>query len=162
MKKFDTTNSDYGEYKGLDNKIDCKCGYKQFVTNERCINCNEKISDNFVDIEFSGKKLFFKSVFSFEGRIRRSEYGLSILIMYAALIIVSFISAFLPQGIMFLLLIPVYWFVFAQGAKRCHDIGNSGWWQLIPLYALFMLFADGKKGENKYGSNPKGIKYKLK
>ena len=56
-----------------------------------------------------------------------------------------------------ILLIPVYWFLLAQGAKRCHDRGNSGWYQIIPFYNLWMLFADSEKGVNDYGLNPKGI-----
>ena len=47
--------------------------------------------------------------------------------------------------------------MIAQGAKRCHDRGNSGWCQLIPLYGLFMVFGGSDHGENKYGPNPKGI-----
>ena len=60
---------------------------------------------------------------------------------------------------MYLLLIPVYWFTWAQGAKRCHDRGNSGWFQIIPFYGLWMLFGDGEIGDNEYGSNPKGLNY---
>jgi hypothetical protein len=56
-----------------------------------------------------------------------------------------------------LLSIPLLWFLWAQGAKRCHDIGNSGWFQLIPFYALWMLFQDGEPGPNQYGENPKDI-----
>ena len=57
---------------------------------------------------------------------------------------------------MLLFLLPGLIFFWAQGAKRCHDLGNSGWYQLIPLYGLWMLFQDGIKGNNEYGINPKG------
>jgi uncharacterized membrane protein YhaH (DUF805 family) len=53
--------------------------------------------------------------------------------------------------------IPMLWFLWAQGAKRCHDRGNSGWYQIIPLYGLWMLFADSDNGVNEYGENPKGV-----
>jgi uncharacterized membrane protein YhaH (DUF805 family) len=49
--------------------------------------------------------------------------------------------------------------MLAQGAKRCHDRGNSGIWQIIPFYGLWMLFADGDLGRNEYGANPKGLNY---
>lgn len=55
-----------------------------------------------------------------------------------------------------ILIIPLYWFMWAQGAKRCHDRGNSGWYQLIPFYGLWMLFGDGDECENDYGFAPKG------
>jgi uncharacterized membrane protein YhaH (DUF805 family) len=97
--------------------------------------------------------------FSFEGRIRRTEYWLSLIISAAFPFIIDFFIVFtgINEGIMYVLLIPEYWFIFAQGAKRCHDIGNSGWYQIIPFYGLWMLFVDSKNGINKYGPNPKGI-----
>jgi uncharacterized membrane protein YhaH (DUF805 family) len=51
--------------------------------------------------------------------------------------------------------IPLLWFVWAQGAKRCHDLGQSGWYQIIPFYVLWMIFGSGKNGINRYGVNPK-------
>lgn len=104
----------------------------------------------------------FKNPFSFEGRIRRTEYGLSIIIYSIAYIVIAAIIGSIGGGdeaitILFVFLIPLLWFLWAQGAKRCHDLGNSGWWQLIPLYGLWMLFEDGKAGHNQYGDNPKGI-----
>ena len=54
-----------------------------------------------------------------------------------------------------LLFIPLAWFLFAQGAKRCHDRNGSGWWQIVPFYGLWMIFADGTEGPNEYGPNPK-------
>jgi uncharacterized membrane protein YhaH (DUF805 family) len=86
----------------------------------------------------------FKNVFSINGRIRRTEYGISI-------IIATFINV-LTFGVGIFFTLPV---MILQGAKRCHDLGNSGWYQLIPFYGLFLLFQDGEKGPNKYGENPK-------
>ena len=101
----------------------------------------------------------FQYPFSFDGRIRRTEFGLSLIIFYAYCFFIGFFIGLLrlPAGLMYLLLIPGYWFLWAQGAKRCHDRGNSGWYMLIPFYGIMMLFADGEHGVNQYGPNPKGI-----
>lgn len=99
----------------------------------------------------------FKNPFSFVGRIRRTGFGLSLIIYFiAAFVIGLFIGlANLNEGVMYIFLIPVYWFIIAQSAKRCHDRGNSGWFQLIPFYGLWMLFAEGDYGTNDYGPDPK-------
>jgi len=102
----------------------------------------------------------FKKPFSFNGRIRRLEYGLSYLVYIVLLVVVSLLTqtdSGEPSLVLIIVVLPLLWFLFAQGAKRCHDRGNSGWWQLIPFYGLWMLFADGEYGENGYGPNPKGI-----
>ncbi|NJO91617.1 MAG: DUF805 domain-containing protein [Chloroflexia bacterium] len=103
----------------------------------------------------------FKKPFSFRGRIRRTEYFLSIVLVYLAIFIAGNIvqSLSLEEGLIIIFIIPIYWFIFAQGAKRCHDRGNSGWFQIIPFYNLWMLFADSEIGENEYGPNPKGNEY---
>lgn len=108
----------------------------------------------------------FKNPFSFEGRIRRSEYGISFILFTIARVVVTFLAIGLTSNandsdiaaiLSMLLSIPLLLFLWAQGAKRCHDIGNSGWFQLIPFYALWMLFQDGEPGPNQYGENPKQI-----
>jgi len=103
----------------------------------------------------------FQKTFSFNGRIRRIEYGLSCLMYFVGLGCVSLITtsveSTLVLSIKAVLVIPLCWYILAQGAKRCHDRSNSGWWQLIPFYVLWMLFADSQAGENGYGPNPKGI-----
>lgn len=108
----------------------------------------------------------FKNPFSFDGRIRRSEFGISFILFVIARVVITFMAAAMmsssndSEGGVFLSLllsIPLLWFLWAQGAKRCHDIGNSGWFQLIPFYALWMLFQDGQPGPNQFGENPKDI-----
>jgi len=98
-------------------------------------------------------KNMFENPFSFNGRIRRSEYWFS----YIIFMIFNALSQLSSPGIYLLLLIPSFWFIFAQGAKRCHDRDASGWFQIIPFYNLWMFFAPGTKGINSYGDNPTGI-----
>ena len=96
----------------------------------------------------------FRNLFSFDGRIRRLEWGLSFIIWYLYLVFCILITK--GSGMYYILLIPGLWFLWSQGAKRCHDLDNNGWWQIIPLYGLWLLFQEGKDGDNQYGANPKG------
>ena len=105
------------------------------------------------------KQKMFSHPFSFHGRIRRLEYGLSVIIIYAYCFLIQIYVDINPEGagiFALLTLVPLYWFMWAQGAKRCHDRGNSGWYQIIPFYGLWMLFGDGDECENEYGFDPKG------
>lgn len=101
----------------------------------------------------------FSHPFSFNGRIRRLEYGLTFLALYLYEFPMELISEDdLSAGfavVWLLLLIPALWIFYAQGAKRCHDMNNSGWYQLIPFYALWMIFKKGDSGSNNYGDDPK-------
>ncbi len=112
--------------------------------------------------EFSvlDNKGMFKRIFSFKGRIRRTEYGLSyiiFLIWYLIFMSVTEMNDVNPVLALLIILtiVPAYWFLWAQGAKRCHDRGNSGWYQIIPFYFLIMLFGGSEDGINNYGTNPK-------
>ena len=99
----------------------------------------------------SSKKMF-SNVFGFKGRIRRLEYGLS----YLAYIFIYSLFSEKPDSILILFSFYIMSYVLiAQGAKRCHDRGNSGWYQIIPFYFLWMIFGEGDKESNYYGPNPK-------
>ncbi len=107
----------------------------------------------------TGKGMFNKP-FSFSGRIRRLEYGISFIIYFIWYVNIQVMM--LPYNIttgtsIFVLIsfIPMVWFFWAQNCKRCHDRGNSGWYQLIPFYMFVLLFGDGDNGKNEYGDNPK-------
>lgn len=53
-------------------------------------------------------------------------------------------------------------FIIVQAVKRIHDTNKSGWFALVPLYNLVLLFSKGTDGNNDYGINPrkpKQVKY---
>lgn len=105
-------------------------------------------------------KGMFKRPFSFNGRIRRTEYCLSFLIYMIWYGVINAMMATPDPSAgasLFVLIsfIPMIWFIWAQNAKRCHDRGNSGWYQLIPFYVFVLMFGGSDEGSNEYGNNPK-------
>ena len=101
----------------------------------------------------------FKSPFSFEGRIRRKEYLITLTILDALCYILAFVDRDGIEDVflvMYLIVfIAIIWINLAQTTKRCHDINRSGWYQLIPFYTIYLLFAEGDRRRNIYGPDPK-------
>ncbi len=109
------------------------------------------------DTASNSPKKMFAAPFSFDGRIRRKEYGISVIAFYFLYvgIAATLLQGRSSLGFMGILYIPLIWFMLAQGAKRCHDRNNSGWYQIIPFYGLWMLFAEGDSQTNNFGNSPK-------
>ena len=108
--------------------------------------------------------------YTLENRIGREKYWgqlvifiiLSILIQVAGSITV-FAALVGGKGASLLMLLitigsqlALTWWFLGYGAKRCHDYGRSGFYQLIPFYVLIMLSQEGDVGDNEYGPNPNG------
>lgn len=136
----------------------------EIAINENNISLDENIENSDIDIDESESyhsvhKGMFSNTFSFEGRIRRLEFGLSLIIFFTINMILTFIMGLVGEdaaAIFLLTYIPMYWFLWAQGAKRCHDLGHNGWYQIIPFYFLWLIFQNGESGlVNDYGPNPK-------
>jgi uncharacterized membrane protein YhaH (DUF805 family) len=90
------------------------------------------------------------------------EHGLSCSAHFFGLIILQLILGANDDSLLVVVLYVAFlslwtWFVVAQGAKRCHDRGNSGWYHFIPFYGFWMLFADGIAGENDCGPDSKHL-----
>lgn len=134
------------------------------------VSLNEPVTDNTANnvtktntisevSSLDKKPAMFSRIFSFSGRIRRLEYGLTYLaycLWNVPMRVMSEDQISEGYAIFYLVtLFPILWIIFAQGAKRCHDRGNSGWYQIIPFYFLWMIFAEGESKTNKYGVCPK-------
>lgn len=101
-----------------------------------------------------------------DDRIGRGRYWaeLAIFTLSSSIFpVVGFVAIVLSggQAVPFLLFIvfagiqlAFTWRFLGYGAQRCHDLGHSGFYQLIPLYPLLMLFQEGDAGDNEYGPNP--------
>jgi uncharacterized membrane protein YhaH (DUF805 family) len=106
----------------------------------------------------------FNFLFSFKGRVSRSEFWYYILAEFITLFIVSFIISFYKmdkeQITLFLGTVSLI-FIYpnlAVTAKRAHDFNVSGWLSVITLTPylgfIFMLIIGAIKGndtENQYG-----------
>ena len=75
------------------------------------------------------KQAMFSHAFSFSGRIRRLEFGLSYII-YCVLAVILSVSAE-DTPLLGLLYIPLLWFTWAQMCKRFHDKGESSYIYII-------------------------------
>ena len=113
-----------------------------------------------------------KKYATFSGRSRRSEYWYFILFYLIIAIVLGIIDraagTMTSNGTVGVLgglfglamLIPS----LAVGARRLHDTGRTGWWQLIgliPLIGIIVLIVfyvqDSHPGSNQYGTNPKEV-----
>ncbi|MBI5624719.1 MAG: DUF805 domain-containing protein [Elusimicrobia bacterium] len=100
----------------------------------------------------------------FEGRARRKEYWMFVLVNVLLSICLAVVEAVLGTGSVLAwvyslaLLVPS----IAVACRRLHDTGRSGWWQLIILVPLlgavvliYFLAQDGRTGDNEFGADPK-------
>ncbi|CAG9611965.1 Inner membrane protein YhaI [Bacillus rhizoplanae] len=106
----------------------------------------------------------FKNYAGFQGRARRKEYWMFFLFNFIITIVMEVLAAMSGVFLIFFLLYAVAIILpsLAVGARRLHDTGKSGWWQLLSLIpfvggiVLIIFFCqDSQKDDNKYGTNPK-------
>ena len=104
----------------------------------------------------------FSNYFNFNGRASRSEYWWFYLFCILLGVVGNVADATTGYaggyGTMYWLIIAATFFPsIAVGARRLHDLGKSGWWQLIAitiigLIPLIIWFASqGTKQNNSYG-----------
>ncbi|SDY74883.1 DUF805 domain-containing protein [Acinetobacter kyonggiensis] len=125
----------------------------------------DKISDqNKAEEQFNMLDWFvkcLKNYVTFDGRARRKEFWFFMLVSIILGIIVQIIDAILGtdkilNGVLNLaLFLPS----LAVGARRLHDVGRSGWWQLLVLtiigiIPLIIWWASNTKPESNQWGQP--------
>ena len=109
------------------------------------------------------------SYFDFNGRSRRMEYWMFVLINSIISVFCILLDSMLGT-VWSIGYGPIYiWYglaVFVPGLavaiRRLHDIGKSGWYYLLviipiigPIWLIILFVTEGEQGDNKYGPNPK-------
>lgn len=98
----------------------------------------------------------------FSGRASRAEYWYFFLFNLIVSIVLGIVDMVIfGEDVVFgvgniyslALLIPS----LAVGVRRMHDIGNSGWFLLIPIYNIILLATKGEEVANEYGPVPDSI-----
>jgi uncharacterized membrane protein YhaH (DUF805 family) len=108
----------------------------------------------------------------FEGRARRMEYWMFVLINCLIVVVLSVVDTVVglfSLGNSIGALTGLYWLVVlvpsvAVTVRRLHDTDRSGWWALLallPVLGTIVLFVfcvlDGTPGPNRFGENPKAV-----
>jgi uncharacterized membrane protein YhaH (DUF805 family) len=99
----------------------------------------------------------------FTGRARRREYWMFTLFNLIIAVVLLLLDYGLGTGFLNMVYsLAVLLPSLAVGARRLHDIGRSGWWQLlglIPIIGTIILIVwaatDGSPEPNQWGVNPK-------
>ncbi|MEE1674955.1 DUF805 domain-containing protein [Agarivorans aestuarii] len=104
-----------------------------------------------------------KKYADFSGRARRKEYWMFILFYFIFSIVANIIDALIGLPLLSLILtIGLIVPSLSIAARRLHDTGRTGWWQLIALIPLIgviillIFLASDSHDDNNYGANPKG------
>lgn len=103
-------------------------------------------------------KTCFSKYADFNGRAPRSEYWWFILFI----VLGSFIASYLGEAVHGIFTLATLLPSIAAAARRLHDIGKSGWMQLIGLIPIIgwiiviYFLAQPSEGENRFGPAPLG------
>ena len=98
-------------------------------------------------------KLCFQKYADFSGRAKRPEFWWFALFCFLGALILEFVGSYVSWAFSLVTLLPS----LAVGARRLHDIGKSGWWQLVWLIPvlgwivmIYWLVQEGDATSNAY------------
>lgn len=112
----------------------------------------------------------------FSGRSRRKEFWLFYLLYIIGFFLIMYLDTALGLGgtatgyaedgsvgfamtggvLTYIYIAAMFIPFLAVLVRRAHDQDKSGWFILIPIYNLIMMFIEGTRGPNRFGPDPKG------
>jgi uncharacterized membrane protein YhaH (DUF805 family) len=105
-------------------------------------------------------KTCFNKYADFNGRAARPEFWWFVVFWIVVFAVTSIVSHYLYALAVLALLVPM----LAVGARRLHDTGKSGWFQLLGLIPLigglvviYLMAQPSQPGANQYGEPTGGV-----
>ena len=108
----------------------------------------------------------FKRYANFKGRTPRREFWWAFLFDTIAIVVVYSANGFLigsnENWLLVIYLLAAFIPRLTLYVRRLHDTNKSGWWWLllfmpvVNIACIVWLATDSDKGDNRFGSNPKG------
>lgn len=108
---------------------------------------------------------------NFNGRARRKEYWMFVLVYVIISFVIGFIGGIvylisstfgaLVFGLTYVLSLALLIPTLAVLARRLHDVGKPTWFivlafiPIVNLYVFYLTLLEGDKGPNEYGPDPK-------
>lgn len=116
-----------------------------------------KTDFEYTDISMNYFLNAYRNYVDFGSRTTRKEYWMFFLIY----VVIYFLLKVLGLNLLFLIFLAISIIPSASiTARRLHDVGSSGWWQLIAfipvigiVFLLIWLAQEGE-GDNIYGTKP--------
>jgi uncharacterized membrane protein YhaH (DUF805 family) len=114
--------------------------------------------------------LFFKKLFSLNGRSNRKEYIARLLLTTLVFVAGSYtvneinninIFALLYLAVIFISSTVLMLQYFPLSVRRLHDLNTSGWYVFLTfvpfcqVFILWLMCKEGTEGTNNYGKEPK-------
>jgi len=143
------------------------CGRANLEKSKFCQYCGSAISAQPLDESQYASNYFLRL---FYGRVNRLSYFCGGMVLFFGLGIIAWIlqtvfGSAATNGIFllpdFVLVAVLFFYSVSINTRRLHDIGRTGWLQLlffIPIFSfffgLYMLFYPGQGGTNQYGKQP--------
>jgi len=104
----------------------------------------------------------FKRYADFSGRATRTQYWMFVLFYLISYVVLAVIDINVGTKVLAIIFGLVAFFPsIGVAARRLHDTGRSGWWQLIGLIpiigaiVLIVFLVQDSHADNQYGPNPK-------
>lgn len=114
------------------------------------------------------------NLFSFKGRLRRSDYWIGMIIIFVGMVALASVLAAIwkvdladqydlrATGIQAGVVLLFMWPNLAVSIKRLHDRNQSGWWVLLSFLPIIgnawtiinLGILRGTPGDNRYGAEP--------